>query len=64
MEHILNSPRFAEARAKAAEMLAQMSLTEKIGQLSQFGTSIYSDNEQTHEDNQAHWDNTNRPRAA
>ncbi len=50
MEHILQSARFADAYAKAETMLAGMTLTEKIGQLSQFGTSIYSDNEDAHED--------------
>lgn len=50
MEHILQSPRFAEAYAKAEALLGRMTLTEKIGQISQFGTSIYSDNEDAHED--------------
>ncbi len=50
MEHILQSARFTEAYAKAEALLAEMTLTEKIGQLSQFGTSIYSDNEDAHED--------------
>ncbi len=50
MENLMNSPRFDEAHAKAAALLAEMTLTEKIGQLSQFGTSIYSDNEDAHED--------------
>jgi len=50
MSNIMNSKRYAEARAKAEKLLAEMTLTEKIGQLSQFGTSIYSDDEQTHED--------------
>lgn len=49
-QHILYSPRFAEARQKAEALLATMTLTEKIGQLSQFGTSIYSNDEQAHED--------------
>ena len=43
MDNIMNSKRYSEARAKAEKLLATMSLTEKIGQLSQFGTSIYSD---------------------
>ena len=50
MENIMNSQRFKEAQAKADALLATMSLTEKIGQLSQFGTSIYSDDEQTFDD--------------
>lgn len=50
MENIMNSPRFKEAQAKADALLQTMSLTEKIGQLSQFGTSIYSDDEQTFDD--------------
>lgn len=41
---------YNEARKKAEEMLSQMSLTEKIGQLSQFGTSIYTNDEQYFED--------------
>ena len=50
MENILKSKRFAQAREKADRLLETMSLTEKIGQLSQFGTSIYSEDEQSYED--------------
>lgn len=50
MENILQSPRFDEAYHRAGDMLARMTLTEKIGQLSQFGTSIYSNDENAHED--------------
>lgn len=41
---------YAESRKRAEEMLAKMNLTEKIGQLSQFGTSIYTNDEQVFED--------------
>lgn len=41
---------YNEARKRAEEMLAKMTLTEKIGQLSQFGTSIYTNDEQYFED--------------
>ena len=41
---------YADARKRAEEMLAKMNLTEKIGQLSQFGTSIYTNDEQVFED--------------
>ncbi len=51
MENILYSSAFDKAREKAQEMLKKMTLTEKIGQLSQFGTSIYSDDEQIYENN-------------
>ena len=37
----MNSKAFADARKKAEEKLKELNLTEKIGQLSQFGTSIY-----------------------
>lgn len=50
MENIMKSPRYAEALRRADEMLNKMTLTEKIGQLSQFGTSIYSDDEQIYDD--------------
>ncbi len=50
MKNILQSARFDEAYAKAEALLAEMTLAEKIGQLSQFGTSIYSDKEDAHED--------------
>ena len=39
-----------EARKKAEALLQKMTLTEKIGQLSQFGASIYSDINQYYED--------------
>ena len=35
--------RLADAAERAEKLMKDMSLTEKIGQLSQFGTSIYSD---------------------
>ena len=41
---------YAQSRKRAEEMLAKMNLTEKIGQLSQFGTSIYTNDEQVFED--------------
>lgn len=50
MLNIMNSPAYEAARERAEELLSRMTLTEKIGQLSQFGTSIYSDNEQTFDD--------------
>lgn len=50
MNHLMNSPAYEAARKKAEALLAQMTLTEKTGQLSQFGTSIYSDDEQTFDD--------------
>ena len=37
---------FAETRKRAEKQLSKMNLTEKIGQLSQFGTSIYTTDEQ------------------
>ncbi len=46
----MSSPAFDEARKKAERLLEKMTLTEKLGQLSQFGTSIYSDDEQTYDD--------------
>ncbi len=42
--------RYKEALKKAEEMLSEMTLTEKIGQISQFGTSIYTNDEQYFED--------------
>lgn len=48
--NIMNSKAYEEARKKAEALLSTMTLTEKIGQLSQFGTSIYSDDEQTYDD--------------
>ena len=50
MSNIMNSAAYEAARKRAEELLPTMTLTEKIGQLSQFGTSIYSDNEQTFDD--------------
>lgn len=50
MSNLYLTEKYKKACERAQEMLAQMTLTEKIGQLSQFGTSIYSDNEQTYED--------------
>lgn len=50
MSNMYSTERYRKARKRAEEMLSQMTLTEKIGQLSQFGTSIYSDNEKTYED--------------
>lgn len=50
MGNIFSGERYAKARERAAEMLKEMTLTEKIGQLSQFGTSIYSDDEKTYDD--------------
>ncbi|MBQ8408148.1 MAG: beta-glucosidase BglX [Clostridia bacterium] len=50
MSNLYSTEKYKRAAKRAQEMLSQMTLTEKIGQLSQFGTSIYSDNEQTYED--------------
>ena len=50
MKNMMYSQAYEAAREKARELLSKMTLTEKIGQLSQFGTSIYSDNEQRFED--------------
>ncbi len=50
MENMFKTKRYQDALEKAQKMLNEMTLTEKIGQLSQFGTSIYSDDEQTYED--------------
>ena len=50
MTNIMNSTAFIEARRKAEEKLKELSLTEKIGQLSQFGTSIYTSEEKYFED--------------
>lgn len=41
---------YKEARKRAEEMLEKMNLTEKVGQISQFGTSIYTNDEQYFED--------------
>ena len=53
MSNLYSSKKYTLAKERAKEMLSQMTLTEKIGQLSQFGTSIYSDNEQTYDDHYA-----------
>ncbi len=42
--------KFENARRRASKLLEKMTLTEKIGQLSQFGTSIYSDDHKAFED--------------
>ena len=41
MANIMNSKAYSEARKKAEEKIKELNITEKIGQLSQFGTSIY-----------------------
>lgn len=50
MEQNQQEARILEAEQKAKALLDQMTLTEKLGQLSQFGTSIYSDKEFYFED--------------
>ena len=50
MTNIMNSKAFTEARKKAEEKVKELNLTEKIGQLSQFGTSIYTSEEKYFED--------------
>lgn len=50
MDNIMNSPAYKAAREKAQELLKKLTLTEKIGQLSQFGNSIYSSEEKIYED--------------
>ncbi len=50
MNNIFKTAKYRESLKKADEMLSKMTLAEKIGQLSQFGTSIYSDDEQVFED--------------
>lgn len=50
MNTIMTSKAYEAARERALALLETMTLTEKLGQLSQFGTSIYSDNEQTFDD--------------
>ena len=47
---MFDSAEYLAAEKRAAELLSKMSLTEKIGQLSQFGTSIYSDDHKAFED--------------
>jgi len=50
MNNIMNSPAYEAAREKAQALLETLTLTEKIGQLSQFGSSIYSNTENKYED--------------
>ncbi len=50
MSNIMGSEAYAKARCRAEETLKLMNLTEKIGQLSQFGTSIYTDKENLYKD--------------
>ena len=50
MNNVYSTEKYKLAVKRAEEMLQKMTLTEKIGQLSQFGTSIYSDDEKTYED--------------
>ena len=47
---MFDNAKYLAAEKRAAELLSKMSLTEKIGQLSQFGTSIYSDDHKAFED--------------
>ena len=37
----MNSNAYDEARKRAEDIIQELNITEKIGQLSQFGTSIY-----------------------
>lgn len=53
MKNMYETAKYKEARRKAEELLGKMTLTEKIGQLSQFGTSIYSNDEKTYDDHYA-----------
>lgn len=53
MKNPMNSQAYINSRKKACELLEKMTLTEKIGQLSQFGTSIYTDEEKTFDDHYA-----------
>ena len=50
MSDLYTTRKYQVAKERAFAMLTQMTLTEKIGQLSQFGTSIYSDDEKTYDD--------------
>ncbi len=50
MEQVKNCQDALLAEKRAEELLASMTLTEKIGQLSQFGVSIYSNEEHFFED--------------
>ena len=47
---MFDTAKYLAAEKRAAELLSKMSLTEKTGQLSQFGTSIYSDDHKAFED--------------
>lgn len=53
MKNIMYSKAYSDAREKAERLLCGMTLTEKIGQLSQFGTSIYTNDEKTFDDHYA-----------
>lgn len=46
----VSTERVIKAKAKAEELLAKMNITEKVGQLSQFGRSIYGGVESYYED--------------
>ncbi len=50
MNNVMNSAAFRIAESRAEQKLKSMNLTEKIGQLSQFGSSIYSKDEKYFED--------------
>lgn len=50
MKNIMNSEAFDNARRRAEEKVKKLTLKEKIGQLSQFGSSIYSEEELDVED--------------
>ncbi len=50
MQNVMKSSAYRAARKRAEKLLSTMTLTEKIGQLSQFGTSIYTNDEQTFDD--------------
>lgn len=47
----VSEKRYTDAKAKALELMKKLSLTEKIGQLSQFGTSIYNNELNYHAEN-------------
>lgn len=46
----VSTQRMQEAQSRAQELISKLSLTEKVGQLSQFGTSIYNDETRYYED--------------
>lgn len=46
----VSKERLIKAAGQAKELLASLSLTEKVGQLSQFGTSIYNNEKHYYED--------------